>query len=240
MPCRGAAAACLDHAQALRRSGVPNRFMDTLSKLALGLIGRNRPRPLQGPASRTVVLPPARRTGGLPLMEALAARRSERAFSPRTLDDQLLADLLWAATGINRPADGGRTTPSAMHAQEIDLYAALPTGLYRYEPQEHRLALAIDSDVRRVTGYQDFVDDAALDLVFVADHRRMGRVPAAQRESYASCAAGAMAQNVYLFCASAGLATVLRAWFDRPALAHAMGLGDDEQVLFAQTVGYRG
>lgn len=213
--------------------------MDTLTKLALGLIGQNRPRPLQGPASRTLELPPARRTGGLPLMEALAARRSERAFSSRALDDQLLADLLWAAAGVNRADEGGRTAPSAMHAQEIDLYAALPTGLYRYEPLGHRLALAIDSDVRRVTGYQDFVDDAALDLVYVADHRRMGRVPAGQRESYASCTAGAMAQNVYLVCASAGLATVLRAWFDRPALSHAMGLVDDEQVLFAQTVGFR-
>ena len=187
-----------------------------------------------------MVLPPARRSGGLPLMEALAARRSERAFAPQALEGQVLADLLWAAAGVNRPDEGGSTAPSAMHAQEIDLYAALPTGLYRYEPQEHRLALAIDSDVRRVTGYQDFVDDAGLDLVCVADNRRMGRVPAAHREAYASCAAGAMAQNVYLFCASAGLATVLRAWFDRPALAHAMGLGDDEQVLFAQTVGYRG
>jgi nitroreductase len=93
--------------------------------------------------------------------------------------------------------------------------------------------------VRRVTGYQDFVDNAALDLVYVADHRRMGRVPAGQRASYASCTAGAMAQNVYLVCASQGLATVLRAWFDRPALSHAMGLVDDEQVLFAQTVGFR-
>jgi nitroreductase len=172
-------------------------------------------------------------------MEALAARRSERAFSSRALDDQLLADLLWAAAGVNRPDEGGRTAPSAMHAQEIDLYAALPTGLYRYEPLGHRLALAIDSDVRRVTGYQDFVDNAALDLVYVADHRRMGRVPAGQRASYASCTAGAMAQNVYLVCASQGLATVLRAWFDRPALSHAMGLVDDEQVLFAQTVGFR-
>jgi len=144
------------------------------------------------------------------------------------------------AAGVNRPDEGGRTAPSAMHAQEIDLYAALPTGLYRYEPLGHRLALAIDSDVRRVTGYQDFVDNAALDLVYVADHRRMGRVPAGQRASYASCTAGAMAQNVYLVCASAGLATVLRAWFDRPALSHAMGLVDDEQVLFAQTVGMRG
>ena len=213
--------------------------MDTLTKLALGLIGQNRPRPLHGPASRVIELPAARRTGGMPLMEALAARRSERAFSGLVLDSQLLADVLWAAAGVNRPDEGGRTAPSAMHAKEIDLYAALPTGLYRYEPQTHRLALAIDSDVRRVTGYQDFVDDAALDLVYVADHRRMARIPAAQRESYASCAAGAMAQNVYLACASAGLATVLRAWFDRPALAHAMGLVDDEQVLFAQTVGHR-
>ncbi|MEN9417538.1 MAG: hypothetical protein RI988_1158 [Pseudomonadota bacterium] len=213
--------------------------MDTLTKLALGLIGRNKPRPLQGPSARTMTLPAARRTGGLPLMEALAVRRSERAFSSEPLDDQTLSDLLWAAAGLNRPEEGGRTAPSAMHAQEIDLYAALPTGLYRYDPAEHRLVLAIDADVRRVTGYQDFADDAALDLVYVADHRRMGRVPAAQRESYASCTAGAMAQNVYLCCASLQLATVLRAWFDRAALSHAMGLTDDEQVLFAQTVGRR-
>jgi len=212
--------------------------MDTLSKLALGLIGRNRPRPLLVTPATLRPLPPTQRAGGLPLMEALAARQSQRAFSSEPLSDQLLADVLWAAAGVNRPADGGRTAPSAMHAQEIDLYVALPSGLYRYEPANHRLTLAMDSDVRRVTGYQDFVDNAALDLVFVADHRRMGRVPAARRESYASCAAGAMAQNVYLFCASAGLATVLRAWFDRSALSQAMGLTEDEQVLFAQTVGH--
>ena len=212
--------------------------MNTLAKLALGLIGQNRPRPLLATPDNLRSLPPARQVGGLPLMQALAARRSQRAFSSEPLPDQLLADLLWAAAGVNRPADDGRTAPSAMHAQEIDLFVALPSGLYRYEPASHRLALAMDSDVRRVTGYQDFVDNAALDLVFVADHRRMGRVPAARRESYSSCAAGAMAQNVYLFCASAGLATVLRAWFDRSALSQAMGLTEDEQVLFAQTVGH--
>lgn len=172
-------------------------------------------------------------------MEALAARRSERSFSADPLDPPRLSALLWAAGGVNRVEEGGRTAPSAMHAQEIDLYVALPTGLYRFDPLSHRLGLAIESDVRRVTGYQDFVDHAALDLVYVADHRRMGRIPASKRESYASCTAGAMAQNVYLYCASAGLATVLRAWFDRSALAHAMGLTDDEQVLFAQTIGLR-
>jgi hypothetical protein len=213
--------------------------MNTLTKLAMGLIGHNRPRPLSGAAAKALELRPPSRHGGAPLMEALMARRSERRFSSAPLADQQLSDLLWATGGVNRPADDGRTAPSAMHAQEIDLYAALPGGLYRYDPQVHRLALAIESDVRRVTGYQDFVDNAALDLVYVADHRRMGRIPASQRALFASCAAGAMSQNAYLYCASAGLATVLRAWFDHSALSHAMGLTDDEQVLFAQTVGVR-
>lgn len=212
--------------------------MDMLAKLALGLIGQNRPRALKGPASATLALPPPRRKGGMPLLDALARRCSQRSFAATPLDEATLSDLLWAANGVNRPEDDGRTAPSAMHAQEIDVYAALPGGLYRYAAQAHRLELAVQSDVRRVTGYQDFVDNAALDLVYVADHRRMGSVPASKRESYASCAVGAMAQNVYLFCASAGLFTVLRAWFDRSALSHAMGLSDDEQVLFAQTVGH--
>ena len=91
---------------------------------------------------------------------------------------------------------------------------------------------------RLVLGYQDFVDSAPLDLVYVADHARMKLVPAEQRSTYAAAAAGAMAQNVYLQAASAGLATVIRAWLDRPALAQAMGLGTNQQVLLAQTVGW--
>ena len=114
---------------------------------------------------------------------------------------------------------------------------ALPEGLYRYEPSDHVLYLISATDVRRVTGYEDFVDKAPLDLIYVADHTRMKRVPAALRESYASTAAGAMTQNVYLFCASAGLATVIRAWIDRQALSQAMGLEVDHQILLSQTVG---
>lgn len=212
--------------------------MNTLTKLALGLMGHNPPRPAVGDAKHTLALPPPRRDGGLPLMEAMAHRQSSRDFAPTALDEQTLSDLLWAAAGVNRPALGGRTTPSAMNAQEVLLFAAMPQGLYRYEPVAHALQLVEPSDVRRVTGYQDFVDNAALDLVYVADHGRMGMVPAAQRTAYACAAAGAMAQNVYLFCASAGLATVVRAWFDRDALTRAMGLGNDQQLLLAQTVGH--
>lgn len=211
--------------------------MNTLTKLALGLIGQNRPRPATGDGRASLRLPPPRLEAGLPLMQALARRQSQRAFSAEPLDEATLADLLWAAAGVNRPDLGGRTAPSAMNAQEVLLYVALPQGLYRYEPLVHELWRTAATDVRRVTGYQDFVDDAALDLIFVADHGRMGLVPAAQRTAYAFAAAGAMSQNVYLACASAGLATVVRAWFDREALAGAMNLGNDEQLLLAQTVG---
>lgn len=209
--------------------------MNTLTKLALGLMGQIKPRPV--PEGAAIVLPPPRRSGGLPLMESLQRRESRREFDPAALDQQVLSDLLWAAAGINRPQVGGRTAPSAMNSQEVQLHVALPQGLFRYEPATHGLELVVASDVRRVTGYQDFVDTAPLDLVYVADHARMSLVPAAQRDRYAFAAAGAMAQNVYLFCAGNGLATVIRAWFDASALSAAMGLNADQQLLLCQTVG---
>jgi SagB-type dehydrogenase family enzyme len=211
--------------------------MNTLTKLALGLMGQLTPRPVRGDAAKTVKLPKPRTRGGLPLMQALAGRESHRDFAPDALPRPELSDLLWAAAGINRAGLGGRTAPSAMNAQEIDLYVALPDGLYAYDPKAHALTLAVASDVRRVTGYQDFVDTAPLDLVYVADHARQKLVPAAQRQGFAYAAAGAMAQNVYLYCASAGLATVIRGWLDARSLGQAMGLGPDQQVLLAQTVG---
>lgn len=211
--------------------------MNTLTKLALGLMGQLKPRPPAGTAATTLELPQPNRSGGMPLMEALWKRESRREFAVQPLPEQTLSDLLWASAGINRHELGGRTAPSAMNSQEVDLYVALPQGLFRYEPAAHALHLEAATDVRRVTGYQDFVDTAPLDLIYVADHRRMKLVPAAQRQAYAFVAAGAMAQNVYLYCASAGLATVIRAWFDRHALSQAMDLEVDQQLLLAQTVG---
>lgn len=211
--------------------------MSTLGKVTLGLMGKLRPAPVLGDAPRELALPAAETRGGLPLYEALAARRSARAFLPDPLPLPVLSQLLWAAYGVNRP-DGGRTAPSALNAQEVDVYVALPMGAYRYDAAGHALKLAAAADIRRITGYQDFVDDAPLDLVFVADYSRMRLVPAAQREGYAAAAAGAICQNVYLAAASAGLATVIRAWIDRQAIADALGLTHDQHVLLSQTVGY--
>jgi hypothetical protein len=212
--------------------------MNTLTKLALGLMGRLKAEPPAGDAQAIMALPPAQTSGGVPLMDVLRRRQSQREFRSDPLASQLLSNLLWAACGVNRPELGGRTAPSAMNAQEVDVYVALPQGLYLYDPKVQALQCKVGKDVRRVTGYQDFVDNAPLDLIFVADHARMKLVPASMRESYASVAAGAMAQNIYLFCASAGLATVVRAWFDRQALTEAMGLSPDHQILLTQTVGY--
>jgi nitroreductase len=212
--------------------------MNTLTKLALGLMGQSTARPARGTSVPSLVLPPPDEPGGMSLMQALRQRQSQREFSTQPLPKTLLGGLLWAAAGVNRPSLGGRTAPSALNSQEVDVFVALPSGLYLYDPAAHALRLEVASDVRAITGYQDFSDEAALDLVFVADHRRMHLVPAAQREAYAYSAAGAMAQNVYLYCAAQGLATVIRAWIDRHALSQAMDLGADQQVLLAQTVGY--
>jgi nitroreductase len=211
--------------------------MSTLTKLALGMMGQLRPRPAQGDGAASIALPDPVRHGGMPLMDALAKRHSSREFARKELPMPVLSGLLWAAYGVNRK-DGGRTAPSALNAQEIDVYVALPSGAYLYDAATNALQRVAASDLRSVTGYQDFVDEAPLDLVFVADHARMKLVPVGQRESYASAAAGAISQNVYLFAAAHGLASVIRAWIDRGAIADALGLTHDQQVLLSQTVGY--
>lgn len=212
--------------------------MNTLTKLALGFMGRLKIEASPGVAHTVVPLPPVNMTGGMPLMDALRQRRSEREFLPEALNPQVLSNLLWAAYGINRPDSGGHTAPSAMNAQEVDIYLAMPDGLHLYDPQQQVLKLLVTKDVRRVTGYQDFVDHAPLDLILVADHARMKLIPASKRTAYASIAAGAIAQNIALFCASSGLVSVVRAWFDRSALAQAMELRTDQQIVLSQTVGY--
>jgi nitroreductase len=211
--------------------------MNALTKFALGAMGRLRPRPAQGNAVAKIALPAPGKAGGMPLMEAIAKRHSAREFARRELPLPMLSSLLWAANGITREG-GGRTAPSAMDAHEIDIYVALPSGAYLYDAAANELQLVAGSDIRRVTGYQDFVDEAALDLVFVADHGRMKLIPVASRESFASAAAGAICQNVYLFAAGNGLSTVIRAWIDRDAIANALGLDHDQQVLLSQTVGF--
>lgn len=212
--------------------------MNTLTKWAASIVGHLKPLESQAPAAACLALPAPERVGGLPLLEALDERRSGRQFRPEPVPLSVLSNLLWAADGINRPETGGRTAPSALNAQEIAVYVALASGVYVYEPKAHVLNRVADGDARRVTGYQQFVDEAPVELIFVADHSHNRLVPSNLRRLYAAVSAGAICQNVYLFCASAGLVTVARGWFDRHALAEALALHRGQEVMLAQTVGY--
>lgn len=159
------------------------------------------PQPTSHAAPATIALASPLLNGGNTLTAALTRRKSVREFAPTPLSLQQLSELLWAANGINRPETGGRTAPSAHGLNEIDIYVALPEGVYQYEPVAHRLRLKHAVDARNLTGYQDFVGKAPLDLVYVVNHARADQMPEAVRETFAGVAAGAISQNVSLYCA---------------------------------------
>jgi len=185
----------------------------------------------------TVQLPKPQTDIGRPLMHVLKDRSSARAFSPEKLPAQVMSNLLWAAFGVNRPDSGKRTAPSAMNWQEMDIYVATADGLYVYDAKANQLHLVLSEDVRAQTGMQAYVKDAPLNLVYVADLAKT-RGNAADRDVYVAADAGFIAQNVYLFCASEGLAVVVRGMVDRPALAKVMRLRPEQRIILAQTVGY--
>ena len=188
---------------------------------------------------KPIKLPPPDMAGGMPLMQALKERRTIREFSPTPLPEQVLSNLLWAAFGINRK-DGRRTAPSSKNRCEIDIYVAMAEGLYLYEPKKHILQPVLSDDLREFTGTQDFVDDAPLNLVYVADFSIMKNVPENRKETVAGMNTGFIGQNVYLFCASEGLSNIIRGMIDIPVLEKKMGLRPEQKVILAHTVGYPG
>jgi nitroreductase len=183
----------------------------------------------------SVALPAPQTSGGKPLMQTLQERASRREFAPDPLPPQVLSNLLWAAWGINRPDTGGRTAPSAMNRQEMDVYAATADGAFLYEAKEHRLKPVTKDDLRALTGTQAYVATAPVNLIYVS--RASGGTAADQAQA-GGIQAGLISENVYLFCASAGLATVVRGSINRDALAKALKLPSAQKIILAQTVGY--
>jgi nitroreductase len=182
-------------------------------------------------------LPKPQTQGGKPLMEALKDRRTTREFGPNKLSPQLLSNLLWAGFGVNRPETGHRTAASAMNAQEIDIYLACDDGLYLYDAPAHQLQPIFAGDIRAKTSGQGFATNAPLTLIFVADYGRMVKARPEQKEFYSGIDTGYISQNVYLFCASEGLATVVHD-LDRKPLSDAMKLRPEQRIVLAQAVGF--
>lgn len=215
------------------------RRMTRTCGLALILLGIL----LQGGAAQEVkdiALPAPRTAGGMPLMQALKERRSMREFTPQKLDPQMLSNLLWAGAGINRPESGKRTAPSAMNWQEVEVYVVLEAGAYLYDAKENVLKGVASGDLRRLAGIQEYVATAPLNLVYVADTTKVTRASAEDLPIYLGADTAFISENVYLFCASEGLATVVRAYVDRPSLAAALNLPPQKKVILTQTVGYPG
>ena len=186
---------------------------------------------------KPISLPPPDTAGGKPLMQSIKLRKSSREFSQEKVAPQVLSNLLWAAFGINRP-DGHRTAPSAMNWQEVDIYVVTENGTFLYDAKTHSLLPVAPNDLREKTGTQAFVKDAPLDLVYVADLSKVKRATGEDQILYLGADAGFIAQNVYLFCASEGLATVVRGSVDKKELPKLLKLRDDQKIILGQTVGH--
>lgn len=193
---------------------------------------------------KAIQLPTPKTHGGMPLMDALKNRQSQRSFNPQPLETQAVSDLLWAAFGINRPESGRRTAPSALNWQETDIYVFTEKGAYLYEAESNILQPVAAGDFRGETGsiIQPFVKTAPVNLVYVVDSERAGlmgkMMSTADRDMFSATAVGFIGQNVYLYCASKGMATVVRGLVDRDALKERLNLKPEQKVILAQSVGY--
>ena len=188
--------------------------------------------------NKEIQLPDPVTTGGTPLMEVLKNRKSSREFSEQKIDNQTLSNLLWAAAGYSRLDEKKRTSPTARNKQEIEIYCAMENGLYLWDPERNVLTLITKEDIRATTGKQDFVASAPLNLIFVCNNNKLDSAPNEAQRKYPYIDTGYISENVYLYCASAGLATVVRGLFDEEELSKAMQLPDNQWIVITQTVGY--
>jgi nitroreductase len=191
---------------------------------------------ITGQELKPVALPAPQTSGGRPLMQVLKERKSVREFGLQPLSRQVLSNLLWAAWGINRE-DGRRTAPSASNRQEIDVYVIMADGSYLYDAKANALKPAARADLRKFAGTQAYAADAPVNLVYVADTVKLGGEDATKM-GYAHADTAFISENVYLFCASEGLGTVVRASVNRGDLGKALKLRAAQRIILVQSVGY--
>ncbi len=185
-----------------------------------------------------VKLPEPKTEGGKPLMQALKQRQSTREYGTQAIAPQMLSDLLWAAHGISRAESGKRTAPSAKNWQEMEVYVLTAEGAYLHDVKANTLKAVAKGDLRKLTGKQEFVPLVPVNLVYVADTTKMLKATPEESAFYSATDTAFISQNVYLFCASEGLATVVRMPSDKPALAAALKLPDTAKITLAQSIGW--
>lgn len=187
-------------------------------------------------SSESTPLPTPDKTGGKPLMQCLAERKTARSFSDKKLSGQQLSNLLFAAWGINRK-DGRHTAPTARNLQDMSVYVAMDKGVYLFEPATHSLKILTDKDLRGILGKQEkMFRSAPVVLIYVSDTNHYSKPE--DKILYPANHAGYISQNVYLFAASEGLNTVVCGAIDRDQIAKALNLKNGVKVMFTQPIGY--
>lgn len=185
-----------------------------------------------------IKLPEPNLNRGTNVMKALKDRKSDRTCNGKELSLNDLSDLVWAANGVNRPADGKRTAPSALNKQDIDVYVITAKGAYKYIAATHTLQLVAEGDHRSaVAGGQDFVNKFPVSLVMVSDLSKFGK-GAIEAGLTGAIDAGIVSQNVCIFCSSVGLKTVPRMSMDKEELAKVLKLNENQLPLMNTPVGY--
>ena len=174
---------------------------------------------------------------GKPFMQALKDRRSHKDFADKSLDIQTLSELLWVAGGITRE-DGRLTNPTAMDCREIEIYVFVKEGVYLYNAKENVLKFVLKGDNRAAAGMQEYVASAAVNLVYVSNLDKMKGEDLNQKMLMTAVNLGHISQSVYLYCSSAELGCVIRAYIDGPAISKLLNLNESQKVLISQSAGY--
>jgi SagB-type dehydrogenase family enzyme len=188
----------------------------------------------------SITLPLPDTTGGITVMKAFSIRASSRDFDSTSLDVNNISNLLWAANGINRRESGKRTAPSAMNSQDVDVYVVLKQGVYFYNAGNNTLDLISSGDYRKfVAGRQEAVAEAPLFCILVSDINRFKSGNDSAKTVLAAMDAGIVSQNISLYCASAGLATVPRATMEQEKLKEILKLKDTQIIILNHPVGFK-
>ncbi len=185
----------------------------------------------------SIALLPPSDLNGVTLAQALKNRRTVRSFdAEKQLTDQQVSDLLWCALGKNRE-DGKRTAPTARNAQEIELYLYTKAAIYRYQAASHSLKLVKAGNFVEKAGKGGFYLIAPMALTIVADFDKMADFDEEGKQFYSATDAGFVSQNIYLYAAAEGLATVTCGSIDRPAIVEMLGLPNAKAIL-SHPIGY--
>lgn len=186
----------------------------------------------------TIILPSPVKTGGMPLMEALSKRSTNRDFIDKEFTYQQISNILWAANGINRPELDKRTAPSAMNRQETNIYLINKNGIYIYDANNNLLVLKNSGDYRASMGKQEFVSNASVILMYVADFEKFGKASSKTKEFFSSANVGFISQNVYLYCASERLNTVVYGYMDKKVVSKLLALNQKQRIILGQCIGF--